>query len=62
MASMCLSSVLTGANMAMYQTGIADILQQPPSGDFTAIVSGKQHNEAGPISPRDTLKFTAFYE
>lgn len=44
MASMCLSSVLTGANMAMYQTGIADILQQPPSGDFTAIVSGKQHN------------------
>lgn len=58
MASLCLSSVLTGANMAMYQTGIADVLQQPPSGnnlhlgagDFTSIMSGKQHNEEGPIS------------
>lgn len=58
MASICLSSVLTGANMAMYQTGIADILQPPTcgnnlhvgNGDYSSIMSGKKHNEAETIS------------
>lgn len=66
---MCLSSVLTGANMAMYQTGIADFLQQQPSvnhlhigtADFGSIMSGKQHNEARPISHGETIKFTRFH-
>lgn len=49
MSSMCLSSVLTGANMAMYQTGISDILQQQlgvsntqlGNAGFSSILSGK---------------------
>lgn len=31
MSSLCLSSVLTCANLAMYQTGISDVLPQQPS-------------------------------
>lgn len=66
---MCLSSVLTGANMAMYQTGVADFLQHQPSvnnvhigtADFGSIMSGKQHNEARPISHGETIKFTLVY-
>lgn len=66
MASMCLSSVLTGANMAMYQNGMADILQQQPSvnnlhigtADFGSIMSGKRDNEARPMSHSQTTGFT----
>lgn len=56
MASMCLSSVLTGANMAMYQTGVADFLQHQPSvnnvhigtADFGSIMSGHSYGQISP--------------
>lgn len=31
MSSLCLSSVLTGANLTMYQTSVPDVLPQQPS-------------------------------
>lgn len=31
MSSLCLSSILTGANFAMYQTAVSDVVQPQPS-------------------------------
>lgn len=31
MSSLCVSSLLTGANFAMYQTGVSDVVPQQPS-------------------------------
>ena len=55
MSSLCLSSVLTRANLTMYQTGVPDVLPQQSSvlpsintlqitnPEFSSSISGKRH-------------------
>lgn len=49
MASPCLSSVLTHANLTMYQTGIADVLPQRPSAlpNINTLQIRSPHNFSG---------------
>lgn len=40
MSSLCLSSVLTGANFAVYQTSVSDVVPQQPGSSGVAYASG----------------------
>lgn len=49
MSSLCLSSVLTGANLAMYQTAISDVVPQQQASINTQHISNTAYssNPAG---------------